>query len=218
MVNESQRKRKESETVVIMIEDIVRTQQQDLLTIINMVRTILSSTNIRRERRWAITYSMSSKLSAQVKHMDRLFKLTDRDCISSLRMDRNAFGRLCRILRDRCGLVDQKYVRVEEQVAMFLSTLAHHNKTRMVGFAFIRSGHTVSHYVHEVMRAIIHLHNVLFVEPKPVDDACNDPRWKWFKVSLHVKINCTAWYYLLILLFTVEVPRGTRRDIHKRAY
>ena len=110
MVNERQRKMKEAETVVIMIEDIVRTQQQDLVTILNMVRTIITSSNIGNDELAAITYSMSSKLPAQVRHMDRLFGLTDRDCISNLRMDRNAFGRLCRILRDRCGLVNQRYV------------------------------------------------------------------------------------------------------------
>ncbi|XP_042018997.1 uncharacterized protein LOC121766826 [Salvia splendens] len=115
MVKERQRKMKEAETVVIMIEDIVRTQQQDLLTILNMVWTIITSSNIGNNELATITYNMSSKLPAQVRHMDRLFGLTDRDCISNLRMDRNAFGRLCRILRDRCGLVDQRYVRVEEQ-------------------------------------------------------------------------------------------------------
>ncbi|KAL1569216.1 hypothetical protein AAHA92_00722 [Salvia divinorum] len=86
-------------------------------------------------------------------------------------MDFNAFGRLFRILRDRCGLVDQRYVRVEEQVAMFLTTLAHHKKTRIVGFDFIRSRHTVSHYVYEVMRCVIHLHSTLFVEPSPVGES-----------------------------------------------
>ena len=63
---------------------------------------------------------------------------------------------------------------------MFLSTLAHHKKIRVVGFDFIRSGYTVSHYVHEVLRVVIHLHNVLLVQPTPIDDTCDDSRWKWF--------------------------------------
>ncbi|XP_042027070.1 putative nuclease HARBI1 [Salvia splendens] len=46
-------------------------------------------------------------------------------------MDRNTFGRLCRILRDRVGLVDQRQVTVEEQVAIFLCALVHHKKSRI---------------------------------------------------------------------------------------
>ena len=102
-----------------------------------------------------------------MKRMDRWFGVSDTDFISNLRMDRNTFGKLRRILIDRSGLADKRYVTVEEQVAMFLSTLVHHKKNRIVGFEFIRSGYTVSHYVHAVMRAVIHLHNVLLVKPTP---------------------------------------------------
>ena len=47
---------------------------------------------------------------------------------ANLRMDRNAFDRLCRILSERCGLRTWKCVGVEEQVAMFVTMLAHHKK------------------------------------------------------------------------------------------
>lgn len=46
------------------------------------------------------------------------------------------------------GLTRGKYVSTEEQVAMFLSVLAHHKKNRVVKFKFRRSGQTVSHYIH----------------------------------------------------------------------
>lgn len=51
-------------------------------------------------------------------------------------MDRNVFGRLCRLLCDGVGLKDQKFVIVEE-VAMFLCVLSHHKKTRVAGFDFM---------------------------------------------------------------------------------
>ncbi|KAG6433238.1 hypothetical protein SASPL_104846 [Salvia splendens] len=107
MVNDRQQKRKETEAIVIMVEYIVHTQQQDLLMVLNMVRTMISSQNKGWGGRAAIAYSMKSKLPTQVKHMDRLFGLTDRNCISNLRMDRNTFQRLCRILQDKAGLVDR---------------------------------------------------------------------------------------------------------------
>ena len=40
-------------------------------------------------------------------------------------MDRNTCGRLCQLLRHIGGLKDDKYVIVEEQVAIFLGILAH---------------------------------------------------------------------------------------------
>ncbi|XP_042017831.1 uncharacterized protein LOC121765691 [Salvia splendens] len=73
-------------------------------------------------------------------------------------MDRNTFGRLCIMLRQTGDLVDGEYVMVEEQVAMFLSILAHHKKIRVAKFNFLRSGFTVSHYVHAVLQAVLKLH------------------------------------------------------------
>ncbi|KAL1557051.1 hypothetical protein AAHA92_12591 [Salvia divinorum] len=209
-MNERQKKRKEMEAVVVMIEDVVRNHQQNCITMFNMVRTMLQTWNNGHEGRPPITYSMTTKIPDQVRHMDRLVGLTDADCINNLRMDRNAFGRLCRILRDRCGLVDRRYVRVEEQVAMFLSTLAHHKKTRVVGFDFIRSGHTVSHYVHEVLRGVIHLHSILFVEPSPVDESCEDPRWKWFQGCL----GALDGTYINVCVSMTDAPRYRTRKGH----
>lgn len=79
-------------------------------------------------------------------------------CLENLRMDRNAFGRLCIMLRQTGDVVDGRYVTVEEQVAIFLSILAHHKKVRVVKFEHWRSGYTVSKYVHAVLRAVIKLH------------------------------------------------------------
>ncbi|XP_041992246.1 protein ALP1-like isoform X2 [Salvia splendens] len=64
-------------------------------------------------------------------------------------MDRNAFGRLCRLFRELRVLRDRRFVCIEEQVAIFLGVLAHHKKNRIVRFDFLRSGDTVSRYVHE---------------------------------------------------------------------
>ena len=192
-------KRKELQAAVGMVEDIIRNHQHNHFSVFNAVNTLVYTSESSREEETRASYNMSDKMPAQVEHMNRLTMLTDVDCINNLRMDRNAFGRLCRILCDRCGLVDQRYVRVEEQVAMFLHTLAHHTKNRVVGFQFLRSKHTVSRYIHEVMRGVIHLHSTLFVQPSPVDDNCDDHRWKWFKVNLvlSIQIDILSWSSLL---------------------
>ena len=127
-------------------------------------------------------YSIRDKITRQLEHLDRLVHLTDVDCIANLRMDRNTFGRLCRVLGERGGLRCGHHVGVEEQVAIMVGVLAHHNKNRVVSFTFRRSGSTISHYVNKVLGAVLSMSSVLLAKPKPVPDNCDDPRWKWFKV------------------------------------
>lgn len=128
-------------------------------------------------------YRILERVSAQVAHPTRLVGLTFVDCINNLRMDRNTFGRLCILLRERTGLIDGRWVKVEEQVAMFLGVLAHHSKNHIVGFTFRRSLQTISHYIHSILSSILQLHGDLLVTPEPVNDGCTDPRWKCFPVQ-----------------------------------
>ena len=136
----------------------------------------------RRARHNLIRYSIIDRMPPQVRHMNRLTKISDIDCFVNLRMDRNAFGRLCILLRDVGGLRNGRYVFLEEQVAIFLSILAHHKKIRPSGFDFKRSGETISHYVHLVLKAVLRLHTILLPEPEPVTNTCVNHRWKHFKV------------------------------------
>ncbi|KAG6413951.1 hypothetical protein SASPL_126667 [Salvia splendens] len=175
------RRRDEMTTVLILLEELLSNLQINLL-LISLIITLIGP-NTRKRKRWSIEdpTRMLDSIPAHVKQLDRLVRLTDRSCVDNLRMDRNTFGRLCRILRDCAGLIDQKFVTVEEQVAMFLCVLSHHKKTRIVGYDFMRSSHTVSRYIHIVIRAVLMLHNLFLVKPSPIDDSCNDRRWSWFK-------------------------------------
>ncbi|KAK4390209.1 hypothetical protein Sango_2084200 [Sesamum angolense] len=85
-------------------------------------------------------------------------------------MNRDAFSGLCYLLEYSGGLTNKRFVTVPEQVAIFLSVLAHHKKNRVVKFNFIRSGRTVSLYFNNVLAALLKLHSVLLVAPKPIDD------------------------------------------------
>ncbi|KAL8549814.1 hypothetical protein ACS0TY_008593 [Phlomoides rotata] len=137
---------------------------------------MLSINNCRRVRRrvaYAQPYGMLSRIPDQVLHMSRLFLDSDVDCLSNLRMDRNSFGRLCFLMRELGGLVDRRYISVEEQDSMFLSILAHHKKN-------IVWSDSVS-FVHIVLRAVLSLHTLFLVKPTPVTDDSMDSRWKWFK-------------------------------------
>ncbi|KAG6423915.1 hypothetical protein SASPL_114323 [Salvia splendens] len=138
-------------TLLILLEEVIRNYQLNLLLISFMI-SLLCPQNRKRKRWDRLGQSaVLDSIPAHVRQLDRLVRITDRACVDNLRMDRNTFGRLCRILRDRVGLIDQRLVSVEEQVAMFLCVLAHHKKSRI---------------------------------PTPIDEACSDRRWKWFKVVI----------------------------------
>jgi len=71
-----------------------------------------------------------------------------------LRMKLDVFQFLCSELKSKGGLVDSKFVSVEEQVAMFLFTIARASSNRDVQERFQHSGETVSRHFHAVLEAI----------------------------------------------------------------
>ena len=66
-----------------------------------------------------------------MENLNDLIHESDRKCISELRMDRRTFFILCEMLRDVGGLKATRNMTLEEIVAQFLYTLAHHLKNRI---------------------------------------------------------------------------------------
>ena len=89
--------------------------------------------------------------------LDRMFNSSDRVCHEQLRMKMGSFQRLCARLKTY-GLVDSRDVRVEEQVAIFLTMVGHDHRNRVGGFMFFRSGQTVSYYFHRVLNSCLALY------------------------------------------------------------
>lgn len=165
-----------------MLEQVLKNLRINLLLVSMVLSMIGPKPNKRKRGGRDYAEEFIEMIPEHVKQINRLVRVTDRACIDNLRMDRNTFGTLCRLLRDRVGLIDQKFVTIEEQVAMFLCILSHHKKTRIVGHNFMRSSQTVSKYMHIVLRGVLTLYDIFLVKPNPVDDECTDHRWKWFKV------------------------------------
>ena len=67
---------------------------------------------------------------------------------------------------------------LEEIVAIFLYTLAHHKKNRSVAHYFIRSGESVSRHFNHSLTNILKLNEYLLAKPRPIGDDCEDDRWK----------------------------------------
>lgn len=173
------------ETIALIVEEVMNAYLLQVVVIVQLICNI--SLNRKRKRTSdSVSYSMLERIPDQIKHLNRLVGVTNVDCITNLRMDRNSFGRLVFLLRQLGGLEDGKYVTAEEQVATFLGILAHHKKNRIVGFDFRRCGETISRYLHLVIKAVLMLHGILLVKPEPVPNDCVDPRWRWFKVYIYI--------------------------------
>lgn len=129
-----------------------------------------------------------------------LYRESDVKCKSELRVNRRTFNIICEMLRDIGGLSGTKNMSLQEIVAMFLYTLAHHKKNRSIGQYFFRSGETVSRQFHLCLRAFLKLHEVLLYNPTPISDDCEDERWKSFKVLVFSKPLNFARIFLFLLV------------------
>ncbi|KAK6134034.1 hypothetical protein DH2020_032213 [Rehmannia glutinosa] len=132
------------------------------------------------------------------KYIQKVIYASDSVCKNMIRMNRSAFVRLCFRLEATGMVSSTKNMSVDEQVAMAVHILAHHQKQRIINANFERSGETISRHFRQVLNAIIRIQGELLKVPEAVPDNSTDERWKWFKGCLgaldgtHVKVRvCT---------------------------
>ncbi|KAL6499249.1 hypothetical protein OROHE_026126 [Orobanche hederae] len=148
-----------------------------------------------RKRKRSKRYNMIKKIPKQIEHLSSLVREDDIVCIEKLRMNMNAFGRLCQILRNAGGLQDEKYVSVTEQVALFLHILAHHKKNVSIKHYTKRSGAIVSLYFNRTLDVFLRLYRMFLAHPEPITEDSVDPVWRYFPGCLgaidatHVKVR-----------------------------
>ncbi|KAL1569821.1 hypothetical protein AAHA92_01251 [Salvia divinorum] len=152
----------------MMLEDIMHIFHTETTVLIQKYMNARTIRSKRRVLEHARQYNVLNRFPAQLKHLDRL-SVTNTDCVANLQMDRNTFGRLCRVLIEGGGLHPGKYLGVEEQFAIFVGVLAHHKKNCIIGFDFWRSVCIFSARVGgvcggtRVLRDIVSRHNGLRV-------------------------------------------------------
>lgn len=183
------RAKKLDKYVMRTLEDIMQKFRVTHMALLHLILNRLRQSK-RRKLQTVLPYSILNRIPRQIDHLNRLVGVTDTVCLVNFRMDRNAFGRLCRLFRELRVLRERRFLRIEEQVAIFLGVLAHHKKNRIVRFDFMRSGDTVSRYVLEVMEAVLKLHCMFVVKPEPIKEGCVDSffdwRWKHFKARIPI--------------------------------
>eukprot|EP00256_Glycine_max_P070913 XP_025985508.1 protein ALP1-like [Glycine max] len=113
--------------------------------------------------------------------LNRLYRGTNKDCIEQLRLSKNAFFNLCRILQEKGGLLRTRNVPTTEAVAMFLHILAHNLKYRVVQFSYCRSKETISRQFNDVLRAVMKVSkDYLNFQPCTLEGA-EANKWRWFE-------------------------------------
>ncbi|XP_022849781.1 uncharacterized protein LOC111371843 [Olea europaea var. sylvestris] len=126
--------------------------------------------------------------------LTRMFGMSDRIFHDLFRMKIAPFQSLCAHLRTY-GLVDNRSVKVEEQVAIFLNTVGHDHRNRIGSFMFFRSGQTVSYYFHRVLQACLGLYkdvvNNATIHNSPHQKDKVKPWFQYFQYSVY---NRTFWF------------------------
>jgi hypothetical protein len=85
-------------------------------------------------------------------------------CVNMLRVTRASFFHFSDLIREHGLLENSIHMCVEHQVAMFLHTIWHNVRNRLVGTNFTRSGEIISRYFNKVLHTIGELCND-FIRP-----------------------------------------------------
>jgi hypothetical protein len=157
-----------------------------LATVVVLVRAIM------RKRRPRISYGpMHERDQQRIDYLNNKIWQSDVTCRNMLRFERAPFFRLCGILRDRELLENSPHLCVEQQVALFLHTIGHNLRNRVVATNFGLSFGTISIYFRRVLHAIGELRNDYIKPPSmetPTKIAGNhrfDPYFKVFAQTIH---------------------------------
>ena len=108
-------------------------------------------------------------------------------------MNKACFFRFCQLFRDHALLEDTVHMCVEQQVAMFLYTVGHNVRNRVIATNFGRSEETISRYFYfdKVLHAIGELREDYISRPS-LDTSPHiegNPRWDpHFKVSYELNL------------------------------
>ncbi|KHN37050.1 hypothetical protein glysoja_009078, partial [Glycine soja] len=86
---------------------------------------------------------------------NHLYRGTKKDCIEQLRLSKNAFFNLCRILQEKGGLVRTRNVPTAKAIAIFLHIIAHNLKYRIVRFSYCRFKKIISRQFNDVLRGVM---------------------------------------------------------------
>ena len=145
----------------------------------------------RLKRRRVPHIPTQSTIERQKVHDELMSRLRNsKKCYDVIRMGPQAFQGLCDILWRDSDLQDTQRATVEEQVGKFLHMLAHNQTTRTMSSFFCRSGETISHHFHNVLRSIIMLEDQFLRQPDGIQVPLEILQSSRFNPYFKVNISC----------------------------
>ncbi|KAI3458942.1 hypothetical protein Pfo_015605 [Paulownia fortunei] len=106
-------------------------------------------------------------------------------CHQLFRMEKHVFLRLAKELQQINLLNDSRELSVEEQLAIFLMTIGHDERNRMLQERFQHSGETISRHFNTVLKALMNFSMSVIVAPSfeqiPSYISNNSKYWPHFK-------------------------------------
>ena len=134
-----------------------------------MATVVVASRKRKRRARHMITYApIAERDRIRMEYLNNKIWRDDLTCVNMLRLGRGAFYRFCKLFRDRGLLEDTIHMCVEQQVAMFLNTIGHNLRNRLVATNFDRSTEIVNRYFNLVLHAVGELRNE-YIKPPTLD-------------------------------------------------
>ena len=122
-------------------------------------------------------------------------------CLEILRMNKQAFLRICEHFKNKTWLKDSRYIKVEEKMAMFLTTLNHNVRNRVTKRRFNHSTQTIHHYFHEVLEAMLLFGREMIV-PAPVTEVTENHPHQRLREVFKVK---NKYKFIIIVVFVVVI-------------
>ena len=122
-----------------------------------------------------------------------------RKCLDIFRMSSGCFLLLVNELKHRGHLRDSHAVSVEEQLAIFLFTIGHSQRNRVMQNFFQHSGETISRYYNLTLDVIVKLvpyYMKQFERECPLEIASNHLFYPSFKVNVLTIMNCKKSYVI----------------------
>lgn len=129
-----------------------------------------------------------SSLSGR-NYIEEILIGNSQNCFNLFRMDTGCFMLLANELRRRKFLKDSRLVNVEEQLAIFLFTLGHSERNRVMQDRFQHSGETISRHFNRTLDAILKL-SKYYIKPSngdiPPEIEKNPTFYPYFKVNFQI--------------------------------
>ena len=126
-------------------------------------------------------------------------------CSDQFRMRPHVFIAFCEALKERGYLRHSRYLTVEEQVCIFLLSIGHNTRNRIIQERFQHSGQTISKYFHKVLKAICRIAKIIIRPPVfdviPPQIQHNPKYWPFFRVCILIYFAFNIYWPALPLLY-----------------